>query len=95
MLMGKESSQIKMEEECESKESRVKADVIFSSAFDKEEFLKKLIETIDKIPNIKTSLIQENPSIHLQSIMEGKSKLVMGLDFFKMDNRVALNFYKV
>lgn len=53
------------------------------------------MESIEKIPNIQTSLKQDSPTVHLESIMEGKSKLIMGLDFFTVDNRVALKFYKV
>lgn len=63
----------------------MRADITFSNNLGKEEFVKKLTDYLQKIPNIQTSLKQENPVIHLECLLEGKSKMVMGLDFYEVD----------
>lgn len=63
----------------------MRADITFSNNLSKEEFVKKLTDYLQKIPNVQTSLKQENPVIHLECLLEGKSKMVMGLDFYEVD----------
>lgn len=60
-------------------------DIIFGSKMSIAEFTQKLMKSVEKIKNIQTNLKEELDGVRLECLIDGKSKVIIALEFQQFD----------
>ena len=76
-------------------ENKFRNDIIFGASTSKQEFIDKLIQSVEKIKNIQTTVKKDKENWKLECLIEGKSKVTLALDFQDLEGKIGASFYKV